>query len=117
MKKEILEKSKKTTKSAQSSKNIEKPVRDTIKRDANEVKVLHAKLNRVMGQIGGIKKMLDDGRSCDDILIQLSAVSSVVNTIKFSFIKEIMTTEFSAKIKSDDFSAYDEMLAVIKKYL
>ena len=40
------------------------------------------RLNRVSGQINGIKKMIDEGRSCADILVQLRAVSSAIKAIE-----------------------------------
>jgi DNA-binding FrmR family transcriptional regulator len=37
------------------------------------------RLSRIEGHIRGIKKMLEDGRSCDQILLQLSAVKAALN--------------------------------------
>jgi len=39
-------------------------------------------LNRVSGQIEGIKKMIDERRYCPDILIQLRAIRSAINSIE-----------------------------------
>ncbi len=44
----------------------------------NDVK---SRLSRVEGQIKGIKTMVDDGRECEDIIVQLSAVNSAVTSI------------------------------------
>ena len=38
------------------------------------------RLNRIAGQIEGIKKMIEDGRYCPDILSQLRAVRSAVKS-------------------------------------
>ena len=40
-----------------------------------------SRLSRVEGQIKGIKAMVDDGRECEDIIVQLSAVNSAVTSI------------------------------------
>lgn len=40
------------------------------------------RLNRISGQIDGIKKMIEDGRYCPDILIQLKAVRSAIRAIE-----------------------------------
>lgn len=40
------------------------------------------RLNRISGQIEGIKKMIEEGRYCPDILIQLKAVRSAVRAIE-----------------------------------
>ena len=41
------------------------------------------RLSRAIGHLGAIKKMVEDGRDCSEILIQLSAVKSqIVGTSK-----------------------------------
>lgn len=41
------------------------------------------RLSRAIGHLGAIKKMVEDGRDCSEVLIQLSAVKSeIVNTSK-----------------------------------
>lgn len=40
------------------------------------------RLNRISGQIEGIKKMIEDNRYCPDILIQLRAVRSALRAIE-----------------------------------
>ena len=44
------------------------------------------RLRRAQGQIGGIVKMIEDGRDCQDIVMQLSAVSKAVDRAGFSVI-------------------------------
>ena len=39
-----------------------------------EKKQLRNRLNRISGQIDGVKRMIEDDRYCTDILIQLSAI-------------------------------------------
>lgn len=40
---------------------------------------LQHRLSRVEGQVRGIKRMLAEHQSCDEILVQLAAVKSAVN--------------------------------------
>ena len=49
-------------------------------RDPKEEKDLINRLNRIEGQIRGIKSMVQDERYCTDILIQVSAVQSALNS-------------------------------------
>jgi DNA-binding FrmR family transcriptional regulator len=44
------------------------------------------RLKRAQGQLGGIIKMIEDGRSCQDIVTQLSAVSKAVDRAGFAVI-------------------------------
>jgi len=46
-----------------------------------EVKLLRQMLRRIQGQVGGIEKMLDEGRGHEDILTQLSASMSSLKTV------------------------------------
>lgn len=40
---------------------------------------LRNRLSRIEGQIGGVKRMLEEHQSCDEILVQLAAIRSAVN--------------------------------------
>jgi len=44
------------------------------------------RVKRAQGQLGGIVKMLEEGRSCDEIVTQMSAVSKAVHTAAFTLI-------------------------------
>jgi thioredoxin 1 len=45
----------------------------------DEMQAIVKRLKRAQGQIGGILKMIDDGRECQDIVTQLAAVSKAVD--------------------------------------
>lgn len=45
------------------------------------------RLNRISGQLEGIKKMIEEGRYCPDILIQLRAVRSAVRAVESNILK------------------------------
>lgn len=51
-----------------------------------ELKAARDRLVRVQGQIGGIVKMLDEGRDCTDLLTQLSAASTALTRAGFTII-------------------------------
>lgn len=53
---------------------------------AEELKQARDRLVRVQGQIGGIVKMLDEGRDCTDLLNQLSAASTALTRAGFTII-------------------------------
>ncbi len=40
------------------------------------------RLNRIAGQIEGVKRMIEEGRYCPDILIQLHAVRSAIKSVE-----------------------------------
>ncbi len=45
------------------------------------------RLNRAIGQLEGIKKMINEQRYCPEILIQLKAVRSAVKSVESSILK------------------------------
>jgi len=47
-------------------------------------------LNRIEGQVKGIKKMIEDRRYCVDILTQLKAVKAAVHKVEQSVLKSHM---------------------------
>lgn len=54
--------------------------------DPKELKSARDRLVRAQGQIGGIVKMLDEGRDCTELLNQLSAASNALSRAGFSII-------------------------------
>ena len=63
--------------------------------DATEMQSVVRRLNRARGQLGGIVKMIEDGRDCREIVTQLAAVSKAVDRAGFAVIatglKECLT--------------------------
>ncbi|WP_448317072.1 metal-sensitive transcriptional regulator [Streptomyces sp. CO7] len=64
---------------------------------AEELKSALNRLRRAQGQLAGVIKMLEDGRDCEDVVTQLSAVSKALDRAGFSIIatglQQCMTSE------------------------
>jgi DNA-binding FrmR family transcriptional regulator len=54
--------------------------------DPEALKEITLRLKRAQGQIGGIVAMLEEGRSCQDIVTQMAAVSKAIDRAAFSLI-------------------------------
>ena len=52
-------------------------------RDEESIKDLQIRLNRIIGQLNGVKGMIDDNRYCADILIQISAIQSALKEVSY----------------------------------
>ena len=50
-------------------------------RGENEKKLINNRINRIEGQLKGIKKMIQSDTYCNDVLIQLSAVENSVKSL------------------------------------
>ena len=84
-------------------------------RTSEQVKSLVTRLNRIDGQILGIKKMIEENRYCPDVLMQVSAVQSSLN----SFNKELLATHIKTCVVDDirdgKEEAVDELCELLKK--
>ena len=54
--------------------------------DQDQVDAISKRIKRAQGQLGAVGRMLEEGRNCDEIVIQMSAVSKAVNTAAFTLI-------------------------------
>lgn len=78
----------------------------TKKREDEEYKKLINRLNRIEGQIRGIKGMVEKDAYCPDILIQVSAVNSALN----SFNKELLASHIKTCVANDIRNGKDETI-------
>ena len=54
--------------------------------DPTELDSVMKRLKRAQGQIGGIIRMIEDGRDCTDIVTQMAAVSKALDRVGFAVI-------------------------------
>lgn len=54
--------------------------------DEVQIDAITKRIKRAQGQLGAVARMLEEGRSCDEIITQMSAVSKAVNTAAFTLI-------------------------------
>ena len=59
---------------------------DAMQLDDDAVKTAVTRLRRAEGQIGGVIKMLQEGRDCEDVVTQLAAVSRALDKAGFSIV-------------------------------
>ncbi len=57
-----------------------------ILQNEDTVTSIISRVKRAQGQLGGVVRMLEEGRSCDEIVTQMSAVGKAVNTAAFTLI-------------------------------
>jgi DNA-binding FrmR family transcriptional regulator len=58
----------------------------TVDVDTSQLTDVVARLKRAQGQIGGIVKMIEDGRDCSDVVTQVAAVSRALDRAGFKII-------------------------------
>ena len=76
------------------------------KRSEEEFKLLMNRLKRIEGQVRGVEKMLENDAYCPDILIQVSAINSALN----SFNKELLASHLKSCVVNDIRAGKDEVI-------
>ena len=89
----------------------------TKHRDSGEYKSLVNRLNRIEGQVRGIRSMLEEERYCVDILTQVSAVQSALNAFNKEHLSNHIKTCVVKDIKSGDETVVDELCDTIRKLM
>lgn len=88
----------------------------TTKRSDENKKELITRLNRIEGQINGIKKMIETDKYCDDVLIQLSAVNNSIKSLANCLLESHLKTCVVREIKNGNYQITDEVLNLIKRF-
>ncbi len=86
-------------------------------RSDEEYRSLINRLNRIEGQVRGIRNMVENNAYCPDILIQASAVNSALN----SFCKELLASHIKTCVVNDiqngRIETVDELVNMLRKLM
>ncbi len=85
----------------------------TKERSEEERKKLVNRLNRIEGQIRGIRRMVESDAYCTDIIVQAGAVNAAVN----SFIKELLASHIRTCVADDIRNGKEEVVDDLVKTL
>ena len=79
-------------------------------------KVLN-RMARIIGHMESTRRMVEDGRDCSEVLIQLSAIESAINSVSRVILKEHLSTCIIDAVKRDDIEAIEELNHAIDKFI
>ena len=57
-----------------------------VMQDERQNDAIMKRVKRAQGQMGAVVRMLEEGRSCEEIVTQMAAVAKAVNTAAFTLI-------------------------------
>lgn len=86
-------------------------------RSEREYKDLMNRLRRIEGQVRGLQKMLENDAYCPDILVQVSAVNSALNSFSKNLLASHMKTCVLEDIKEGREETIDELVETLKKVM
>ncbi len=89
----------------------------TKKREDGEYKKLINRLNRIEGQIRGIKGMVEKDAYCTDILIQVSAVNAALNAFNKELLSNHIKTCVANDIRNGKDDTIDELVQTLQKLM
>ena len=73
------------------------------------------RLNRVIGQVEGVRKMLDDGRGLGDVLAQCKAVHSALRSIETRILKSHLESVLDEMVKLEKKKSREQQIAQIEE--
>lgn len=89
----------------------------TKERSEEEYKALMNRLNRVEGQIRGVKRMLENDAYCTDIITQVTAVTSALNAFNKELLANHIKTCVTEDIIAGKTETVDDLLKTIQKLM
>ena len=89
----------------------------TKKRSETEAKDLITRLNRIEGQIRGIRGMIERDAYCVDVLTQVSAASSALNSFSKVLLASHIKTCVAQDIREGKDETVDELVSTLQKLM
>lgn len=89
----------------------------TKKRSPQEQKDLMNRLNRIEGQVRGVRNMLNEDAYCTDILTQVSAVQAALNSFNKVLLANHIRTCVAEDIRDGKEEVIDELVATLQRLM
>ena len=89
----------------------------TKERTAEEYKRFIHRLNRIEGQVRGIRRMVEKDAYCTDILVQVAAVNAALNSFNKELLADHIKTCVTRDIQEGKEETVDELVAVLQKLM
>lgn len=80
-------------------------------------KALDNRLAGIEGHVHAIRKMLEDGKDCEDVLLQISAIEGSISKVGKLILKEHLNHCVRDGIENGDAEVLNRFNAVLDKYL
>lgn len=77
---------------------------------------LQKRLNRAIGQLNGVKGMIDDNRYCGDVLVQLAAAESAIRGVSLLMLQDHLETCMIEQVRAGNDEVVDEVVGLVKRF-
>lgn len=83
----------------------------------DETRAVVNRLSRAIGHLEHVKKMVADGKDCSDVLVQLSAVKSALNSTGLLILQSHIEHCIVDSVQNGDMEAITELNKAISRYV
>lgn len=90
--------------------------RKKVRKEEEHKDLIH-RLNRIEGQVRGVRNMVEEDRYCVDILTQVSAIQSALNAFNKTLLKNHISTCVAEDIRNEKEGAVEELCDTIQKLM
>lgn len=85
--------------------------------DPKEMKAVVNRLAKAIGHLEAVKGMVEDGRDCSEVLIQLAAVKSALNNTGKLILKEHISHCIVHAVENGDAQALEDLNRAIDQFM
>ena len=82
-----------------------------------ETKKVIDRLSRAIGHLEGVKKMVEEGRDCSEVLIQIAAVKSAINNIGKIILRDHINHCVVDAVETGDKKILEDLSDAIDKFI
>ena len=85
--------------------------------DPKDMKAIVNRLSRATGHLESVKRMVEDGKDCTEVLIQLAAVKAAINNTGKLILKEHINHCIVDAVETGDQAAMDDLNRAIDQFM
>ncbi len=85
-------------------------------RTESEKKTVINRINRIEGQLNGIKRMINEDTYCNDVLIQLSAIENSIKSLSNHILENHLHSCITRDFENGEIKAIDEVIDLFKRF-
>ena len=89
----------------------------TIRHTHTQTKAVLNRMARLIGHLQSTKKMIEDGRDCSEVLIQLSAVDAAIKAVQRIILQDHLEHCIVDAVKEGDTAALERLNKAVEQFI
>lgn len=85
--------------------------------NSEDIKAIVNRLARAAGHLESVRRMVENGRDCSEVLVQLAAVKAAINNAGKELLKEHISHCIIDAVESGDHAAVEELNHAIDQFI